>query len=769
MFEQIENPVGSEGERVTIDFRASHLFVFTIITFSLVGTLAFFEGRGLSVPLLRELLAIVFLTFVPGTFVLLLFDYQARTFTTAVCYAFGLSIFIVMAVGGVTSVILPVLGITEPFSLAVLSGTWLVLTAVMTWTSRSRLRFSFELDRLQDPRVPALLLLPTTSVLGSVFYEVTGNNVLLLVLLVSAALFPVLAVALDDETWYFPLAIWCLSLALLYHGRVPGQYTVTQPTPQLALEQLRWIPNYGGLGSLLANGALFPVYSIFTGLSIELEWNLVNPIIVAFLPVALYETFRRYFTPQEALISACLFAFAYPFYVLYPTAGRAATPVIFIALLGVAYSDDTLPDIVQRLFVLLFGIGVATTHYGTAYVVMLSLIVGAMAFATLRFFVKLDMPSRVPGLGSVRADGGSMYLSEGRAIKTPVLLRPGYIAFYTAFALSWYLLTANSVKFVILPKKVVAAIQGILYVEATGSAVSSYQQNYVAVAIVVAQYFYILFGLLMIVGVGMAVLRLVLTHEESVDTGYLAVAIGFFSMFVGSALPSGNAFAVARVMMIIFTFAIPFVVVGAREIGGSLDWLFGRVSDTSFPWSLGHLSRASIAVVVAVFLLLNSGAVSETLTNDVAPSNRISEERLLDSDNPDLRLRATACTQCNVQQHVWVGSQVPGNGTVFVDTETDNQRDYYRGTLARQGALGLRYAAIQYNQTDVPTGTYLLVQDRNQDLGGFAIGYKYWFYEKNMTTYTNGNKLYSTGYGAVYREIPDGTPAFRRNVSTANT
>ena len=257
----------------------------------------------------------------------------------------------------------------------------------------------------------------------------------------------------------------------------------------------------------------------------------------------------------------------------------------------------------------------------------------------------------------------------------------------------------------------------------------------------------------MSIGIAAAALRLVVAREERVDLGFLALGIGFLGMFIGSALPSGAGFSVARVMMIIFTFSIPFAVVGARELGNLPLQLVERINGrVSFPWQAARVSLSALAVLAAVFFLLNAGVVSELVTNDVAPSNRISQERLLNSENPNLRLRATACTSCNVETHAWAGSEIPDGETLYGDVRVDNQRDFYRGTLASRDALGLRYSGIELNQTDVPTGSYLAIQEHNTDLSGFTIGYKFFFFEKDMDEFTSGNKLYTTGYGAVYYE-----------------
>ncbi|QCC47212.1 DUF2206 domain-containing protein [Halobellus limi] len=751
----LTKPFRRQDGHVEIEITGRSLLAFSVAALALVKLSDLLGDLVVDLVLFRTLLAVVFLTFVPGLFVLLQFDYHEESFTTTVCYAFGLSLFLVMFVGGATSLLFPAVGIMRPLSLDWLIVTWVVLSGLLAWTSSGSLTFRVPEDRISDPRTPFFLLFLPTSVLGTIHYKLTGNNLVLLGLLTTIAVIPVVVTVRSRETWYLPLTVWSIALALLFHGMGLGSYTITQPLPQVTMEHLRWIPNHSdGLGSLLANGVLFPVYAVVSGLPIAVEWSIVNTFLVSFLPVTLYESFRRHISPKEAFLSAFLFMSAYSFYVLYPGAGRAATPVIFIALLGLAFSDRQLPASIQKLFLLAFGFGVAVSHYGTAYVVLFALMSGLAAFYTLQVLLYLNIPRWLPKrFTAVQSDGGRRSLGTSLTGVAPPLLRPSYLAYYGIFSMAWYLYTAEGAKFAVLPRKIIDAVSGVLYAEASGSTVSSFQQTYAGTAITVSKYLYVVFGLLMSLGIAIAVLRLVVLRDERIDAGYLAVAIGFMSMFVGSALPSGNGFAVARVMMIIFTFAVPFAVIGSRESGNFLEWMFrhdfSRVSST---WS-GYLpSRTTLSLVLAVFLLLNIGVVSETVTNDVAPSNSLSGERLLNSDDPDFRLRATACGRCNVQTHVWRGNQIPREETVHVGLRMDNQRDYYRGTLAEQTDLPLSYNVIGANQSDVPSGDFLALLAHNRDLGGFAIGYKFNFYQRDMNAFTTGSQVYSNGYGVIYYE-----------------
>jgi len=714
---------------------------------------------GIDVPLVRPVLAVVFLTFVPGAFGYLALGAPDRSLATTLCYVYGLSLASIMGIGGLASLVLPVVGIERVFTLPVLVGIAAALVVALVVTLQSTLTLRVRTATLLSPVTLCLLLFPLASVLGTALYATGGSNFLLLALMASIALVPVLVALSTGGERYFPLAIWSISVSLLYHGRIFGFFTITQPLPNVVMEVGRWVPNYEtGVGSLLANGVLYPVYAIFTGLPMAAEWNLVNPFIVAMLPVVLFEAYRRYISATGAFLSTCIFMFSYSYYVLYPTGGRAATPVIFLGLLALATSDTDLPAKTQHLVLLLFGAGVAVTHYGTAYVVMFALLVSGLAFAVLTLLVRLNLPKWLAG----NLSSGSAKRALSRAadrtpqFERPAVLRGPYIAFYSSLALAWYLYTGLGGKFSTLPRKVVDGITGVFYGQTSGSTVTSFQQDYSAISITVAKYFYVVFGLLMSLGIAIAVFKLVVDRDEIVSTGQLALGIGFLSMFAGSALPSGEAFAVARVMMIIFTFSVPFAVVGLESLASGVAELLSSLE-------VGHVTttaRIGLGLFIALFFLLNSGFVAETVTDGYAPSNAASEQRLAESEIPPLRLRVRDCVRCDVQTHIWAGNNVPQSETMYGDVLMGNQLDYYAGTISDQANQERRYQSVNSSMTDLKSGDYIGLLAHNRDLQGFSIGYKFNFYETDLGPYTDGNVLYTNGYAVVAHE-PNGTEAPR--------
>jgi len=713
---------------------------------------------GLNVPLVRPVLAVLFLLFVPGAFAYLGFGAPNRSLATTLCYIYGLSLVSIMGIGALVSLLFPLIGIERPFSLSVLIAVSAILAVVMTLRNRASMELTIQADNILSPVPLFLLLLPLASVLGTALYETAGNNLLLLALLAAVGLIPVVVALTSDGERYLALAVWSISVSLLYHGRIFSFFTITQPLPNAVIETGRWVPNFDvGLGSLLANGVLYPIFAIFSGLPMAVEWNLVNPFIVAMLPVALFEAYRRYISVRGAFFSVCIFMFAYSFYVLYPTGGRAATPVIFLGLLALAISDTELSQSMQKILVLLFGAGVAVTHYGTAYLVIFAFITASVAYVVLARLTRMNVPVKLARYLSDGLAKRALLNASDRAvdIERSAVLNPSFIGYYTAFALAWYLYTGLGGKFSPLPRKVLDGIRGVLYRETSGSAVNSFQQQYFAVSITLAKYLYVVFGLLMAFGIAVAVFKLVVQREQTVPIGQIALGIGFFAMFGGSALPSGNAFSVARVMMIIFTFAVPFVAVGLEELPSIAAWLRPSL-DTD---RLAGGVRVGLALVIAVFFLLNSGFVAETVTKEYAPSNAASGERLLESENPQLRLRATECVQCNIQTHVWIGNNVQQNEDVYADSLMDNQLDYYGGTISDQAERTQNYRMVNSSMSGLGQGDYIGLLAHNLDLQGFSLGYQFNFYETDLAPYTDGDILYSNGNAVV---------AHKQNETTGN-
>jgi len=674
--------------------------------------------NGVHVPILRPVVAVLYLTFVPGTLVVLALNLKIANITRAVLYALGASLVVIMAVGGVMSLAYPPLGIERPISAWPLLGTGVVLVGALSVVVRSReFEYDFPLATLFSPLPLALLLLPFVSIFGTYVYAQSGNNLPLLYMLGGIGLAPVVVAVRNRDSRWYGFAVWCLAVALLYHAGL-WPFGGGHPEFVMTMEHGRWLPNaIPGRGSLLPNTVLFPIYAVLTGFTIEAEWTVVNPFLVSFLPVALYEVYRTQVDSSRALIATCIFMFAYPFYTLFPGAGRVATPVLFLALLGVVFTDETLSDAHKSILTLGFGFGIVVSHYGTAYVIMFALLAGAFIYAVLTRIDSLRSEVEERGFGSSLSNRELEAGSSGRgrvdAFRVP------FLAFYSTLAIGWYLYTAQGVKFQQLPRKVYDAVYGILYYQVTGSATNVVTKEYGSEIVAQTRLFYILLGVLMSVGFVYALYRRVVTRDAFTSDQYYALAAGHFAIFAGSALPSGTGFAVARVMMIIFTFAAPFALFGVDGIRGGLSRVAGVVS-VSNPVS-SRVSTSLLAGIVCVFLLMNSGVTAEVMQQDYAPSTKMSSERLVNSDNPYERARVAQCNSCNINMHVWLYTHANESIQAYGDEYVESQTDFYSSEISQRigYTTGPNYFDSPWtvrNGTSEPA--YFVLLPRNVDTGG---------------------------------------------------
>jgi uncharacterized membrane protein len=707
---------------------------------AVVLVIAGLEWAGLSVSLLREVVVTGYLTFVPGALLLVALGIDRRRPATMAGYAVGLSLLTIMVVGTVMSLVYPMFGVVRPLSEGPLLVTFLVLVVGLAAViHRGEVRFETVVPtRSVFDVVPlSLLLLPFVSFLGTAVYVLAETNVALIAMLLLVAVAPVVVGLSGRTSRWLALAVWTISLALVYFGRF-GSGGGHQ-TSVLTVRNGRWLIE---TGSVLPNAVLYPVYAILNDVSIGLQWGGINPFIVSFIPLILFEAFRRYLSDRRSFIGTCLFMFSFPYYTLYPGGGRVATPVLFLALLGLVLSDTDL-EIVQKVVLsVLFGAGVGVSHYGTAYLVVFGLIASAvfvrllMAYDYLRFGGEGSLASRL------RADGGVA------SARIRSLLRAPFVVFMSTFVVAWYLLTDDAEKFSPLPTKVQAQIDGILYGEFTGSAAEAATKSYGgSQSVAISRNLYMLVGALMVLGIAVTFLLRLRRRETAFDDEYLALGVGFLGLLGASFLPGGDGFNVARVMMIAFAFTVPFAVVGAERPLELLGRAFGGETGRR---RLRRVGTVSFSVLLCVFLLFNAGVMSELVFEDFGPSQTISEQRLAESEDPQLRLRVTPCPDCNVDTHVWVRSHAAPAGTIYGDDRAVAHIDFYRGDLTdRLGYVPSK--AVYASMLGLADGTegpaYVMLLTHNTDTGVLIEGSRYEIHDLSTIepALKGSNRVYQGG------------------------
>jgi hypothetical protein len=220
-------------------------------------------------------------------------------------------------------------------------------------------------------------------------------------------------------------------------------------------------------------------------------------------------------------------------------------------------------------------------------------------------------------------------------------------------------------------------------------------------------------------------------------------------------------------MMIVFTFTAPFAVFGADAIVGVPIQFWKRVTDRASAFGeegdsgfgplsrYGHVVAVGLASLLAVFLLLNAGVVSEVVTKDYAPSNSVSQQRLSNSEDPVKRSKAGTCLGCKIQTHIWVFNHISSNITLRGDDLAEAQVDYYRGEITGYVdgiPTGASYASIWTARNGTMDRSYLVFLPHNIDTDGVFVDGKYdWRSFNQSGSILDGyNVVYSTDKSKIY-------------------
>lgn len=205
----------------------SKKFLRTIVAINLamLGSIGL-DFIGLEIPILRQVVGFVYLTFVPGIIILRFLKLHRLSATETVLLSAGLSISFLMFSGFFLNTILSLLNIDSPLSLwnvVIFITSLLVVLGILSCKMDS---FSqYEMPPLEIPRSAFyLMLLPILSIIGTYFVNFHNNNILLLILIVLIVFIPVLIAFNRITPELYPLAVFTIAISLLFHKSLISLY-----------------------------------------------------------------------------------------------------------------------------------------------------------------------------------------------------------------------------------------------------------------------------------------------------------------------------------------------------------------------------------------------------------------------------------------------------------------------------------------------------------------------------------------------------------------
>ncbi len=417
--------------------RSRILYIILAIQIAILGLVGL-AALGFDIPVLRQIVGFIYLTFVPGFLLLKLLRLNRLSSIETLLYSVGLSIAFIMFTGFFLNMLYPLIGIAKPISILPLIATISVIVLILCTILYKRevhgketLPQSSSIPRseLISPPTLFLLLLPVLAVLGTFLVYFHWGNTLSLIFLSLVALVVIL-VAFNKfiPTKLYPLAILAIGLGLVWQRTLislglTGTDTHIQYWIQtLVMSNSVWdytIPS--NVNAMLSVGMLTPIYSLILNIDSVWVFKIIYPLFFSLIPLALFQAYRKQIGDKIAFFGAFFFI-SMPYFSELP-AQTITLPIaeLFLTLSILLFLSKEMAATKRALLLIIFGLSIVVSHYGLSYIYMFYLLLALPLLLLQRLNVAPQ--SQEPTNRSPQRN----------------TLTGTYVALFVVFCLAWYM------------------------------------------------------------------------------------------------------------------------------------------------------------------------------------------------------------------------------------------------------------------------------------------------------------------------------------------
>lgn len=390
-----------------------------------------------NLPLIRQVVGIAYLTFIPGIIVLKLLKLDRLRTAEAILYAVGFSLAFLMIAGLIINSFGSSFGVDMPLStlpLSLFMNTIILIGAAVTQFRSQPAMPAQEVDKKSfSPWAFVLVFLPILSIIGVYFVNADGNSsVLMLMITIISLIFAAFAFFERSSLGkVYPVAIFMIALALLFHFSLISGYIVPyggdSPVELFVFRNAQsnsyWYPvlpfaigdqPLGRMNAMLSVTILPTVYSNMLGMDPTWVYKIIYPLIFALLPVGLYLLWQPYIGKKFAFFAAFLFMAQSTFYTEMMALSRQLIAELFFVLLFLVLFNKKISMQTKYAAFMVFSFGLIFSHYALSEIFLVLLFVG---WAASSWFIK----------------------------RPSVNLQLGMVIFFFVAMFSWYIFTSGSI------------------------------------------------------------------------------------------------------------------------------------------------------------------------------------------------------------------------------------------------------------------------------------------------------------------------------------
>jgi len=373
----------------------------------------FYVSVFLNIAIVRQIFGVFYLTFLPGFVILKLLKLDKLNIVETILFSVGSSVVFLMLGGLLVNEFGFLFGISKPLSptpLMIFLNTIILLCAVLVCLIDGHAKILESKLMKKLPLTLIFLFLPTLSVVGTVYMNIYGNNLLLLLVLTVISLVFIVSV-LSKRAFpsnLYPFVVFMIAVSLLYHSSLVSKYVVTfgsDATIEYFLfkntqSNAYWgsIPTFWGLGygrinAMLSVTILPTIYSSLLNLDPTWMFKTLFPFLFAFVTLGLYQIWQFFIRKKYAFIATFLFMAQETFYTEMLGLNRQMIGELFFVLLLLTILNNNMKRSNRVSFFILFSFGLITSHYGLSEIFLFFI-----AFTFLLLFLikksirKITMP-----------------------------------------------------------------------------------------------------------------------------------------------------------------------------------------------------------------------------------------------------------------------------------------------------------------------------------------------------------------------------------------
>jgi len=597
---QINNPFRMNDWKIEKIFKV--ILAIQLAVWSVIGL----DTIGLQIPILRQLIGFIYLTFIPGILILRILKLHKLSNIEALLYTIGLSITTLMFTGLFMNVVYPLFGISRPISITPLIITMSIIVLVLCILSHVRDKdFSgsshIDVKDVLSPPALFLCLIPFLSIFGTYLVNFYHTNILLMLLIVViAAVAGLIGFNRIIPKRLYPLAVFVIALSLLYHRSLLSMYLIgTDVRVEYYYHAMVALNGYwdstiaSSCNAMLSDTILPTIYSSLLNMDGLWLFKAFYPFIFSLVPLGLYQACRKQTDERVAFLSAFFFVSFFVFFVDMIWLTKQQLAEFFFVLLILLMTSEKVDLTKRRLLFIVFGASMVVSHYGTSYIFMLILI---LALA-IHHFMKSE--SKIVTTSSVlifitMVFSWYMYIGAGTIFENIVHIGDHiYSSIFTEF---------------LSPE----AAEGLRYLMI--EPVSPLHQ--------ICKNLHHLTQLFIIIGIIQLILR---RKEMRFYPEYFAFSIANLGILIMSmSVPFfSSALRTTRLYHITLITLAPFCVIG----GETIFRMILKVLKAFKPISQGLVqdTKAFISIILILFMLFNTGFIYE-VTKDHPNSLPLSQE-----------------------------------------------------------------------------------------------------------------------------------------------